>query len=90
MKGTPVVTRMSAESNSFRFLGMGNSPSMKEAVDLLYVSAARSGYQVARNNFAFQNMISEETRYFLYPFLGSCTLTVTADLYAYENLPAKE
>lgn len=89
MFGTPVKTRMTGKSSVFRFLGIGGSPSQKAAMDRLYASAGASGYPVARNNYAFQNISTEEERIFLYPFIGVCTLTVTADLYAYENCPHK-
>lgn len=89
-RGTPVVTRLSASSSSFRFFWLGGEPSLKQAVDRLYANAAGAGYQIAGNNYAFQNMLAEEKDAFLYPFLGTGTLTVTADLYAYENYPCDE
>lgn len=84
-RGTPVATRMSATDQGFRFLGLGAEPSMKRAMDKLYANASMSGYQISGNNYAFQNILSEKKFSFLYPVLGSSTITVCADLYAYEN-----
>ncbi len=87
MFGTPVRTRMSAEEKSFRFLGLGSAPSQKSAVDKLYSYAGYAGFRINNNNYAFQNISTEEERALLYPIFGTCTITVTADLYAYENPP---
>lgn len=63
---------------------------MNAAMERLYNEVSSAGYEIAGNNYAFQNMSIEEKRTFLYPFLGTNTLTVTADLYAYENYPCAE
>ncbi|MBP3302396.1 MAG: hypothetical protein J6L64_04620 [Opitutales bacterium] len=76
---------MSASDQGFRFLGLGAEPSMKRAMDKLYANASMSGYQISGNNYAFQNILSETRYSFLYPILGTSTITVCADLYAYEN-----
>lgn len=85
MYGTPVKTRMTGKHSCVKFLGIGSAPSQNAAMDRLYAAAGASGYPIARNNYAFRNISTEEERVFLYPFIGMCTVTVTADLYAYEN-----
>ena len=82
-KGTPVLTRQKANAVGVRFFFLGADPSMEEAFEKLYSGVGKSGYRIVGNNYAFQNIISEERRFLLYPFLGWSNLSVSADLYAY-------
>lgn len=84
-KGTPILTRQKAESVGVRFFGLGSSPSMTDAFNSLYEETQFAGCPIDGNKLAFQNIVTEEKKFFLYPILGWSQLTVSADLYSYEN-----
>ena len=81
--GTPLLTRQKGSALGVRILGLGVSPSMEEALDELYNNATRAGYRIRGKNYAFQNLVSENRYYLLYPVLGWAKLSVSADLYDY-------
>ncbi len=80
--GTPIKTRLKGSDYGFRFLFLCSSPSEGLALDKLYENANRAGFPIDGNNYAFQNMYSEQSG-FLYPFLGFGYMTISADLYKY-------
>ncbi len=83
--GTPVLTRQKGSDIGVRILFIGIDPSMEEALDELYDNATRTGYRIRGKNYAFQNLVSENRYYLLYPFLGWAKLSVSADLYDYSS-----
>lgn len=89
-RGTPVALRMSASDSGTCLLGIGNDPSLKLALDKLYARARNAGFRMNGNNYAFQNLLVEKEYSPLYPIIGTVTLTVCGDLYAYENNWAAE